>query len=63
MNENQTQSLDDLTLAINFDLAILNSAVKDGENLEICMLEDFVEKIYQTSKEVREIFENQASRS
>lgn len=59
MNTNQLQSLDNLTLSLNFNLAILNSAVKDGENLETCMLESFVEKIYMTSNEIRNIFNNE----
>ena len=58
MNKEQIEKLDDLTLDINFDLAILNSAVKDSENLEVCTLENFVERIYQNSEKIRNIFDN-----
>jgi len=53
MKNEQIEKLDELTLDINFNLAILNSAVKDYDNLEICMLENFIETIYKTSKEIR----------
>lgn len=59
MAKEQLEQLDILTLSLNFNLAILNSAVKDSENLEICMLESFVEKIYMTSNEIRNIFNNE----
>jgi hypothetical protein len=59
MNKEQITRLDDLTLKLNFDLAILNSAVKDSENLEVCVLNPFVEKIYQDSEEIRTIFDNE----
>lgn len=38
MTKEQIERLDILTLELNFGLAILNSAVKDTENLEICTL-------------------------
>lgn len=59
MNKEQIEKLDELTLNINFDLAILAGAVKDYDNLEVCMLEDFVERIYKNSKEIRNIFEEE----
>lgn len=59
MNEEQIQRLDDLTLSLNFSLAILNSALKDYENLEVCILEDFVESLYQNSKKMRKIFDGE----
>lgn len=60
MNEKQTNKLDELTLDINFNLAILKSAIKnDDADLEICVLESFVENIYQTSQKIRNLFENE----
>lgn len=59
MNTDQIKRLDDLTICINFDLAILNSALKDSENLEVCVLEDFVERIYVQSKKIRDIFDDE----
>ena len=56
MNNKELNKLDDLTLMLNFDLSILNSAIRGNENLEICCLESFVERLYQTSEEVRNIF-------
>jgi hypothetical protein len=58
MNKEQIQKLDDLTLMLNFDLAVLNSATQD-DNLEIYMLNPFVEKIYKDSEEIRTIFDNE----
>lgn len=51
--------LDNLTLYLNFDLAILSSAVKDGDNLDVYVLENFIQKIYDDSKEIRNIFNNE----
>ena len=59
MNKKQIEKLDNLILELNFDLVILNSAVKDYDDLEACMLDHFVEKIYLNSKEIRNIFENE----
>lgn len=59
MNEEQLQRLDRLTLCLNFDLTILNSALKGNDNLEIFILEDFVEKIYQNSEKIRRIFDSE----
>lgn len=59
MNKEQIERLDELTLDLNFDLAILNSAIKDTENLEVCALNNFVEKIYQASEETRKIFDDE----
>lgn len=60
MNKNPIQALDDLTLCLNFDLAILYSAIQDAnEELEVHMLENFIKKIYEHSKEIRNIFDNE----
>lgn len=59
MNEENIEKLNNLTLDLNFDLAILNSAISNfDENLEICMLENFVKDIYKKSEEIRSIFNN-----
>ncbi len=55
----QITRLDDLTLELNFDLAILYSAVSNPDKLEICALNHFVEKIYYASEEIRNIFDNE----
>lgn len=60
MNKEQIERIDELTMNLNFDLAILNSAVKDFDNLEVCVLDNFVEKIYISSGEIRSIFEDEA---
>jgi len=59
MNQELIQRIDELTLDLNMDLSILNSAVRnfDGD-LEVCSLVNFVEKIYKLSDEIREIFNN-----
>ena len=59
MNKEQINELDDLTLTLNFDLAILNSAIKDSDNLEVYTLEHFIEKIYLNSEKIRKIFDNE----
>lgn len=59
MNLKQITKLDNLTLELNFDLAILNSAIKDFDNLEVCVLNRFIEKIYQDSEQIRNIFNNE----
>lgn len=59
MDINQIDRLDNLTLGLSFDLAILNSAIKGGDTLEVCALEDFVEKIYHDSEKIRNIFDNE----
>jgi len=60
MNKEQINKIDDLTLDINFNLAILKSAIKnDDTDLELCFLEPFVENIYQTSQEIRDMFVNE----
>lgn len=57
MNNQEIQKLDELTLDLNMDLAILNSAVGSfDDNLQICDLINFVKKIYKNSEEIRNIF-------
>jgi len=57
MDDEKLEKLDDLTLSINLDLNILNSALKDDYgNLEMCLVSQFVERIYQNSDEVRKLF-------
>ena len=59
MNQELLQKIDDLTLDLNMDLSVLNSAVKNYDNdLEVCSLVNFVEIIYKLSDEIREIFDN-----
>ncbi len=57
MDEIKLGQLDELTLSINLDLNLLNSALKDdtGE-LEICSISHFVEKIYNDSDKIRNLF-------
>ena len=53
------QKLDELSLDLNFDLSVLNSAIKNFDNeLEICHLVNIIEGIYELSKEIRNIFYN-----
>lgn len=60
MKEELLEKLDYLTLDLNFDLTILYNAVKNAdEKLEICMLENFIERIYKNSEEIRKIFYNE----
>ena len=59
MNISQIQRLDNLTLEIESNLAILNSAVKANDGLEVCELEDFVSQIYQNSQKIRKIFDDE----
>lgn len=59
MNTKELEELDILTLNINFDLAILNSAIKDSDYLEVYTLTRFVERIYKNSEEIRKIFDNE----
>jgi len=62
MNQELLQKIDDLTLDLNMDLSVLNSAVKNYDNdLEVCSLVNFVEIIYKLSDEIREIFDNSLS--
>lgn len=57
MNANQLEKIDDLTFELHMDLNILNCALKNNDDdLEICSLNSFVEKLYQKSKEIRDIF-------
>lgn len=57
MNEQEIQKLDNLTLDLKMDIAVLNSAVGSfDDNLQVCDLINFVGKIYKKSKEVRDIF-------
>jgi hypothetical protein len=59
MNKEQLQKIDWLTLDLNMDLSVLNSAVMSfNDDLQICDLINFVERIYKTSDEIREIFDN-----
>lgn len=59
MNTEELEKLDDLTLDLSFDLSILNSAIKDSENLKLYELTNFVERIYQDSEKIRKIFDNE----
>jgi len=57
MEELKIEKLDDLTLNLNMDLNILNSALKDDTgDLEICSISKFVERIYGDSSSIRELF-------
>jgi len=57
MDELKIEQLDDLTLSLNLDLNLLNSALKDDYgDLEICAISNFVEKIYNDSNSIRELF-------
>ena len=57
MDEAGLRKIDELTLDINFDLCILNNALKyDSGDLEISILSYFVEQIYAKSNEIRKIF-------
>ena len=59
MNKEQLQRIDDLTLDLNMDLNVLNSAVINCNNkLEVCDLFNFVERLSNISNEIREIFDN-----
>lgn len=44
MDNKQISKLGDLTLDLYFDLAVLNSAIKISEDLEVCVLENFIER-------------------
>lgn len=55
---NEEKKLDDLTLDLNMDLCVLNSAVNNCDNLEVCCLTNFVERLYKTSEDIRDIFIN-----
>lgn len=60
MNNEQINRLDDLTFNINCDLAILNSAVNNADkDLEVYLLGNFVDKIYEKSQKIRNIFEDE----
>jgi hypothetical protein len=59
MNKEQIERLDALTLGLNFNLAVLNSAVKNNDNLEVYSLEHFIEIIYKDSEKIRNIFEDE----
>lgn len=60
MNKAQIEEIDNLTLDLNFDLAVLYSAIKDAdEELEVYMLENFIERIYKISSNIRNIFDNE----
>lgn len=60
MNKTQIEELDNLTLDLNFDLAVLYNAIKDAdEELEVYMLENFVKRIYKISNNLRNIFDNE----
>ena len=59
MNQEQIQKIDNMTLDLNMDLSILNSAVGNAEDdLEVCALVNFVGKIYKLSSEIRDVFDN-----
>lgn len=57
MNQQEMQKLDELTLDLNMDLCILKSAVMCfDDDLEASDLVNFVQKLYKTSNEIRNIF-------
>ena len=57
MDEAKFNELDELTLNINLNLCVLNSALKeDYGDLEICAVSNFVEKIYNDSNSIRKLF-------
>lgn len=59
MNFSQIQRLDDLTIELDNGLAILNSAIKADEGLEVCELADFISQIYKNSQKIRTIFDDE----
>ena len=59
MDKTEIQKLDNLTLELNMNLCILKSAVTCfDDDLEVSDLIDFTERIYITSVEIRDIFDN-----
>ena len=57
MNDEKLETLNELTLKISLDLNILHNALKyDDNELETCAVSYFVEKIYHTANEVRNLF-------
>ena len=57
MNDEKLETLDELTLNISLDLNILHNALKYSDNeLDTCAISYFVEKIYHTANEVRNLF-------
>ncbi len=56
MDETTLDKLEDLTLDLNMDLNVLNSALKDDCDLQICSISNFVERIYDISKDIRNLF-------
>lgn len=59
MNRNEIEKIDNLTLDLNMDLCILKSAVCCfDDDLEISDLVNFTERIYKTSSEIRQIFDD-----
>lgn len=59
MNQQELQKLDELILDLNMNLCILKSAVACfDDDLETSDLINFVESIYNVSKEIRHILEN-----
>lgn len=60
MNQEEHSKIEILSIDINTDLCILKNAIKnnDGNDLLISDLTDFVDKIYKSSNEMREVFSN-----
>ncbi len=59
MKAKQLQKIDDLNLDLNMDLNVLNCAINSlDENLEASDLINIVERLYETSSEIRNIFDN-----
>lgn len=59
MDKAEIQKLDNLTLELSMNLCILKSAVTCfDDDLEVSDLIDLIERIYTTSAEIRELFDN-----
>ncbi len=59
MDRQKLKKLGALTFDLNMDLSILNSAVKNiDDDLEVCSLVNFIERIYKTSNDIMDIFYN-----
>lgn len=60
MNQEELRKAEILSTDINTDLCILKNAIKnsDNNNLHMSDLIDFIERIYKTSDEMRNVFIN-----
>lgn len=56
MDDKKIDMLEELTLNLHLDLNVLNSALKTDDDLEICALSHFVERIYNDSSSIRNLF-------